>query len=67
MSWVSGYVRREIRRRGVTGFITRILEMMARFTPSKKDDAMVADIIEFVDNYAPKKKAKAKAKSKDKE
>ena len=62
MSWVSGYVRRQVRRYGVTGYIVRVLEFVARTTTSKKDDAMVADIKSFIENYSPKKKSKSKAK-----
>tara|TARA_R100000655_G_scaffold19490_1_gene40651 strand:+ start:3290 stop:3487 length:198 start_codon:yes stop_codon:yes gene_type:complete len=65
MSWVSGYVRRQIRRHGVTGYIIRVLEFISKATISKKDDAMVADIKSFVENHKPKKKAKAKSKDKE--
>jgi len=63
MSWVSGYVRRQIRRHGVAGYIMKVLELMARFTPNKKDDAMVADVQSFVKNYSSKKESKPKPKS----
>jgi|TARA_B100001939_G_scaffold329369_1_gene325540 hypothetical protein len=62
MSWVSGYVRRQVRRHGVTGYIVKVLEFIAKITTSKKDDAMVADIKSFVENYSSKKKSKSKPK-----
>mgnify|MGYP003121876419 CR=1 FL=1 len=66
MSWVSGYVRRQVRRHGLAGYIIKVLEFCARVTTSKKDDAMVSDIKKFVENYSSKKESKPKPKPKSK-
>jgi len=44
MSWASKLVEREIKKRGVKGVIIWVIGMIAKATPSKKDDEMVEKI-----------------------
>ena len=44
MSWASKLIEREIKKRGVKGVIIWVISMIAKATPSKKDDEMVEKI-----------------------
>jgi hypothetical protein len=44
MSMLSSYVKRQIKKMGVKGFIMKVLDIIVKLTPSKKDDEMVAKI-----------------------
>ena len=38
------YIKGQIRKYGAKALMLKMLEMMAKYTPSKKDDKMLADI-----------------------
>lgn len=44
MSWASKYVERQIKKKGLKGFIIWVLDLVAKATPSKEDDKIVAKI-----------------------
>jgi hypothetical protein len=44
MSVLSKWVRRQISKRGMKGFILKVVDLAVRSTPSKKDDEMLAKI-----------------------
>jgi len=51
MSMLSNWVRRQIKKKGAKAFILYVLEAVAKATPSKKDDKMVAAIKEVLDGF----------------
>ena len=51
MSWASKLVEREIKKRGVKGVIIWVMDMIAKATPSKKDDEMVAKIKSAIKDF----------------
>jgi len=44
MSMLSKYVERQIKKRGAKAFFLWVAELIAKATPTKKDDQMVAEI-----------------------
>ena len=44
MSWASKYIERQIKKRGTKGMIIWVMGLIAKATPSKKDDEMVEKI-----------------------
>ena len=42
------YVKGQIKKHGVKGFVIKVLELIAKVTPSKEDDKIVAKIKVFV-------------------
>ena len=44
MSVLSSYVKRQVRKHGAKAFFLKIAKMIAKATPSKKDDKVVAEI-----------------------
>ncbi len=44
MSMLSSYIKRQIKKLGVKGFIGKVLDIIVKLTPSKKDDEMVVKI-----------------------
>ena len=48
------YIKGQIRKHGTKELMLKMLELVARYTPSKKDDKMIADIKKIIN------KAKAK-------
>jgi len=44
MSWASKYVDRQIKKRGAKGFFLWVAGLIAKATPTKKDDQMVEEI-----------------------
>tara|TARA_R100000315_G_C5180104_1_gene104414 strand:- start:16 stop:171 length:156 start_codon:yes stop_codon:yes gene_type:complete len=44
MSLLSKYVARQVKKHGLKTFMIKLLEMVAKATPSKKDDKAVQDI-----------------------
>ena len=44
MSMLSSYIKRQIKKHGTRGFIIKVLDIIAKATPSKKDDEIVAEI-----------------------
>ncbi len=45
---IKRYVRGQIKKHGVKGFVIIVLELIAKVTPSKKDDILVEKIKVFV-------------------
>lgn len=41
MSMLSSWVKRQVAKRGMKGFIIKVLDMAVKATPSKKDDEML--------------------------
>lgn len=49
MSLLSRYVAKQVKKHGLKTFMIKLLEMIAKATPSKKDDKVVSDIKKIVD------------------
>lgn len=45
---IKRYIKGQIKKHGVKGFVIKILELIAKATPSKEDDRLVAKIKVFV-------------------
>ena len=44
MSMLSSWVKRQVKKRGMRAFILKVLDILVKLTPSKKDDEMLAKI-----------------------
>lgn len=44
MSLLSSYIRRQVKKQGLKTFMLAIMKMVAKATPSKKDDVAVKEI-----------------------
>ncbi len=44
MSWASKYIERQIKKRGTKGMILWVMGLIAKATPSKKDDENIEKI-----------------------
>ena len=51
MSMLSSWVRRLVKKKGAKAFMLKVLDMIVKATPSKKDDEMVAKIKEVMDEF----------------
>ena len=51
MSMLSKYVERQIKKRGAKAFFLWVAELIAKATPSKKDDQMVAEIKKIIKKF----------------
>ena len=51
MSMLSSWVKRQIKKKGSKVFIMKVLDMIVKATPSKKDDEMVAKIKEVLSKF----------------
>ena len=51
MSLLSRYVARQVKKHGLKTFMIKLLEMVAKATPSKKDDKAVQDIKKILNKY----------------
>jgi len=51
MSMLSSWVRRQVKKKGAKAFMLKVLDMIVKATPSKKDDEMVAKIKEVMDEF----------------
>lgn len=51
MSMLSKYVERQIKKRGAKAFFLWVAELIAKATPSKKDDQMVAEIKNLLNRF----------------
>ena len=51
MSMLSSWVKRQIKKKGAKVFMLKVLDMIVKATPSKKDDEMVAKIKEFLAEF----------------
>jgi hypothetical protein len=45
---IKRYIKGQIKKHGVKGFVIIVLELIAKATPSKEDDRLVAKIKVFV-------------------
>jgi hypothetical protein len=41
---LSSYIKRQIKKMGVKAFMIKVLDTIAKITPSKEDDKIVAEI-----------------------
>ena len=48
MSMLSSWVRKQVKKKGAKAFMLKVLDMIVKATPSKKDDEMVAKIKEVL-------------------
>ena len=51
MSMLSSYIKRQNRKHGTKKFIIKVLDVIVKLTPSKKDDQMVAKIKETMAEF----------------
>ena len=51
MSMLSKYIERQIKKRGAKGMVVWILGLIAKATPTKKDDEMVAQIKDILKKF----------------
>jgi len=51
MSMLSRYIERQIKKRGAKGFFLWVAGLIAKATPSKKDDKMVEEIKKVLDKF----------------
>ena len=51
MSMLSKYIERQIKKRGAKGMIIWVLGLIAKATPTKKDDQMVEEIKKVLDKF----------------
>ena len=51
MSMLSSWVRRQVKKKGAKAFMLKVLDMIVKATPSKKDDEMVAKIKEVLSEF----------------
>jgi len=45
---IKRYIKGQVKKYGVKGFIIKVLELIAKVTPSKEDDKIVSKIKVFV-------------------
>ena len=45
---IKRYIKSQVKKYGVKGFVIKVLELIAKVTPSKEDDKIVAKIKVFV-------------------
>ena len=48
---LSSYIRRQIKKKGAKVFIIKVLDIIVKLTPSKKDDEMVKKIKEVLSQF----------------
>jgi hypothetical protein len=48
---LSRYIERQIKKRGAKGFFLWVAGLIAKATPSKKDDKMVEEIKKVLDKF----------------
>jgi len=51
MSMLSSYIKRQIKKMGVKSFIMKVLDIIVKLTPSKKDDEMVVKIKKVIKEF----------------
>jgi|TARA_R110002051_G_scaffold291508_2_gene355549 hypothetical protein len=51
MSMLSSYVRRQVKKYGAKAFIIKIIDLIVKYTPSKKDDELVAKIKKAMESF----------------
>jgi len=48
---IKRYIKGQIKKHGVKGFIIKVLDIIVKYTPSKKDDEMVAKIKQVMKDF----------------
>ena len=48
MSMLSSYIKRQVKKHGAKALIVKVLDIIVKATPSKKDDGMVAKVKEVL-------------------
>ncbi len=48
---LSSWVRKQIKKKGAKAFMLKVLDMIVKATPSKKDDEMVAKMKEVLADF----------------
>ena len=51
MSMLSSWVKRQVKKKGAKALMLKVLEIIVKATPSKKDDEMVAKIKEVLAEF----------------
>jgi len=51
MSMLSSYVKRQVKKYGAKAFIIKVIDLIVKVTPSKKDDALVAKIKKAMESF----------------
>tara|TARA_R110002020_G_scaffold117803_2_gene269272 strand:+ start:556 stop:711 length:156 start_codon:yes stop_codon:yes gene_type:complete len=51
MSMLSKYIGRQVKKKGAKGFFLWIIDIIAKATPSKKDDQMVAEVRKVLNKF----------------
>jgi|TARA_R110000823_G_scaffold292314_3_gene411122 hypothetical protein len=51
MSLLSRYIKKQTKKHGTKGFIIKVLDVIVKLTPSKKDDEMVAKIKKTMEDF----------------
>tara|TARA_R100000656_G_scaffold121053_1_gene95725 strand:- start:110 stop:268 length:159 start_codon:yes stop_codon:yes gene_type:complete len=51
MSMLSSWVRRQVKKKGAKVFILKVIDMIVKATPSKKDDKMLAEIKKVLSEF----------------
>jgi len=51
MSMLSSYVKRQVKKIGAKAFIIKVIDLIVKATPSKKDDELVAKIKKAMESF----------------
>ena len=51
MSMLSSYVKRQVKKHGAKAFIIKVIDLIVKATPSKKDDDLVAKIKKAMESF----------------
>ena len=51
MSMLSSYVKRQVKKYGAKAFIIKVIDLIVKATPSKKDDELVAKIKKAMESF----------------
>jgi len=51
MSMLSSYVKRQVKKHGAKVFIMKVIDLIVKYTPSKKDDELVAKIKKAMESF----------------
>jgi len=51
MSMLSSYIKRQIKKHGAKKFIIKVVDIIVKATPSKKDDELVAKIKKAMEGF----------------
>lgn len=51
MSMLSSYIKRQVKKHGAKVFIMKVIDIIVKATPSKKDDELVAKIKKAIKEF----------------